>query len=237
MTIDCLKPYMITNQNLNYFFNNDSKKIISKTTKTRDNKSPNIFIPYQNDKLFWVYYYILQGYIEYNLIGSNSFTKEMDLKLELSSSIKQNKHLFKEYKLKRIGDNENELICEKEISFKTFILICIIKRINILYIVENMYYKLIFEDTNDLYLIHNLNHNYGCEKISLSNLPLYQKNRYEIEFYEKPILCMTHYKMEDLTEIAQILKLDLCDENDKRLKKNDLYQSIITKFNIFYKID
>lgn len=237
MTLEYLKPYMITNHNLNYFFNNDNKKIISKTTKKSENKSPNIFIPYQNDKLFWIFYYIQNGYIEYNLIGSNSFTKEMDMKLNLSTIIKKNKSIFKEYKFKRIGDNENEIICEKEISFKTFILLCIIHKINIMYIVDNMYYKIIFEDNDELYLIHNLNNNYGCEKIPLFNLPLYEKNRYHIEFYDKPLLCMTHYKMEDLTELANILKLDLCDENNKKLKKNDLYDNINNKFNIFYKID
>ena len=237
MLLDSLTPFMLTNNNLNYFFNDENKKIIKRTTKKSDLKSPNVFIPYQNDKLFWIFFYMKYGYVEYNLVGSNSFTKEMDIKLNLSKSIKENKSLFKEFKFKKIGDNENELMCEKEMSFKTFIMINIIHNISFIYIVENMYYKYVVEDANECYIIHNLNNNYGCEKIKSDQISIYEKCRFHIENYEKPILCMSKYKMEELNNIAQMLNVEMCDEDNKKLKKNELYDNIIRKFNIFYKIE
>ena len=50
------------------------------------------------------------GYLEYNLVGSNSYSIEVENKIKLTDEIKKNKKFFKDYKLQKINDSINEFI-------------------------------------------------------------------------------------------------------------------------------
>ena len=133
--LNSLNDYVVNRDNM-YKYTKDIdtdyvEKVKKKTTNnsTTNVKNKNFFIPYQEDKLFWIYYYIKHGYIEYNYVSSNSYSVEYESKINLIDKIKNNKSIFKDYKLKKIGDNISELMCNKEISFKTFLLICIVEKI------------------------------------------------------------------------------------------------------------
>lgn len=231
-----LEPCMLTCKNISKFTRYVDKSLKAPEKKkfkmTQPNKS--IFIPYQQDKLFWIYYFIKYGYVEYNMVGSNSYTIETAEKLKLSSDIKTNKTMFKEYKLKKIDDSINEVLSSPEISFKTFELICIINKISFIMIKNNMYHKIIFEGTEDVYIIHIVNSLYGCERISLEDLKNFETNRYKIDNYDKPISCIGAFKVDELVEIATSLDIDVNDENGKKMSKQNLYNFISAKVNNFF---
>jgi len=230
--VDQLIPYMLTCKNISKFTRYIDKPIKMPKPKPFKNKEPSnsIFIPYQEDKLFWIFFFIDKGYVEYNMVGSNSYSTEMDTKILLVSELKQNKSIFKDYKLKKITDSVNELLSSSEISFKTFELICIIKHISIIIIKDNMYHKILFDDSNEVYIIHVVNSMYGCEKINMDDVKNYEMNRYHIENYDKPIKCAGSFKVDELRDLAKTLNVEI----DDKMKKQDLYQLVASKVNSFF---
>ena len=211
---------------------NNEKKVKPKCKKITKEKK--YFIPFQQDKLYWIFYYMKYGYLEYNLVGSNSYSIEVDNKIELTDKIKKNKNIFKDYKLQKINDSINELLCNSEITFKTFLIICILNNISFIFIVDKMYYNLLFDDADKMYLIHLNNGIYGCEKIDVQNIEVYKKNKFELKYYEKAIYSLNTYNMEQITDICNQLNISLLNNEEKKRKKEDLYNSILEKVNIFY---
>ena len=234
--VNNLQSYMLTCKNISTFTRYiDEVKPIPKVKQYKNDKvSQSVFIPYQNDKLFWIYYFTRYGYVDYNMVGSKSYTIEMDLKVALVDKIKNSKPIFKDYKLKKIDEVSSSLLSTPEIDFKTFEILCILYKINFIFIKDNMYHKIISEDTEDIYIIHYVNGMYGCEKIHTSELENYEKNRYRVEYYEKPIGAVGSFKSDELVDIANQLDISLTDDNNKKLKKNELYNYIAIKLNSFF---
>ena len=74
-----LQKYMMNNVNMNKSLDNlyiEAKEINKK--KRKITTVDKYFIPYQKDNLFWIFYYMKYGYLEYNLIGSNSYSIESE---------------------------------------------------------------------------------------------------------------------------------------------------------------
>lgn len=234
--IDNLQSYMLTCKNISTFTRYiDEVKPLPKVKEYKNDKvSQSVFIPYQNDKLFWIYYFIRYGYVEYNMVGSKSYSTEMDHKVLLVDKIKKSKAVLKDYKLKRIDEVSSSLLSMPEINFKTFEILCILYKFNFIFIKENMYHKVISDDAENIYIIHMVNGLYGCERIHTNELENYEKNRYHVEYYEKPIASVGSFKSDELVDIANQLDISLTDDNNKKLKKNELYNYIAIKLNNFF---
>ena len=225
---------MMNNVNMNKSLDNlyiEAKEINKK--KRKITTVDKYFIPYQKDNLFWIFYYMKYGYLEYNLIGSNSYSIESEKKFELIEEIKNNKKIFKDYKLQKINDNIANLSCEHETDFKTFIIICIINNISFIYSRKKIFYSLIFEDAEDIYLIHNNNTSYGCEKVNKNNIEEYKKNKFEIKYYEKPLYSVNNYTLNQIIDMCNMLDIPL-DNTNKKMKKNELYLLIEIEIAQFY---
>jgi hypothetical protein len=234
--INELNAYMLTCKNISTFtrYIDKTVKIPEKKVFKTETANKSIFIPYQEDKLFWIYYFVKYGYVEYNMVGSNSYSIETSEKLRLISEIKAHKAIFKEYKLNKISDSANEILSSPVISFKSFELICIANKISFVMIKHNMYHKIIFDDAEDIYIIHIVNSMYGCEKIKLEDLKNYEINRYKIDNYDKPIACAGSFKINELVDIANNLNVELNDERGKKLSKQSLYNFVYSKINNFF---
>lgn len=234
--INNLQAYMLTCKNISTFTRYiDEVKHVPKVKEYKNDKvSKSVFIPYQDDKLFWIYYYIHHGYVEYNMVGSKSYAIEMEHKVTLVDKIKKSKSIFKDYKLKKIDEVTSGLLSSPEIDFKTFEIICILHEINFVFIKDNMYHKIISDEVNDIHIIHNVNGMFGCEKIQISELENYEKNRYHVEYYDKPISAVGSFKSDDLVDIANQLNISPIDESNRKLKKNELYNLIAIKLNNFF---
>lgn len=235
-TLDNLKPYMLTCKNISKFTRYiDDVKVVPKVKEYKsETVAKSVFIPYQDDKLFWIFYYINSGYVEYNMVGSNSYSVEIAEKIKLVDVMKSKKSIFKEFKLRKINDNINELLSNAFISFKTFELLCIIYNISFVIIKNNMFHKIISDDASEVYIIHIINGLYGCEKINMDELKNYEMNRFEIANYDKPILSVGSFKVDELIDIAKMLDVPFDDIHGKKLNKRDLYLSIASKINNFF---
>ena len=228
-----LESHMMNNENMNKCLDllyRQTNPIINKKRNVVNNK---YFVPYQKDSLFWIYYYMKYGYLEYNLVGSNSYSIETEYKFNLINVIKNNKNVFKDYKLQKINDCIANLSCEGETNFKTFIVLCIVNNISFIYSVKKIYYSLIFDDTEDIFLIHYNNGIYGCEKINNKNIEEYKKNKFEIKYFERPIYSINNYTIDQLKEISNTLDIDI-ESNNKKIKKNELYNLIQCSIAKFY---
>ena len=96
------------------------------------------FTPFQKDKLFWCFYIILNGYEEYEINRSSSFSIEKQIKIETVEKLKSIKEKLKELKLKRT-ELEDELVNKPTISIKGLYALCLVHNISITYIYGRKY--------------------------------------------------------------------------------------------------
>jgi hypothetical protein len=102
----------------------------------RNNAKP--FTPFQKDKLFWCFYIILNGYEEYEMNHSNTFSIEKQLKIETVEKLKSIKEKLKELKLKRT-ELEDELVNKPMITLKGLCALCLVHNVSITYIYGRKY--------------------------------------------------------------------------------------------------
>ena len=104
------------------------------------------FTPFQKDKLFWCFFIILQGYEEYEMNHSNSFSLEKKIKIETVEKLKSIKEKLKELKLKRTELEDNLVNCNT-ISIKGLCALCLVHNISITYVYGRKYYEINKEPT------------------------------------------------------------------------------------------
>lgn len=231
-----MNKYMFSGENLNKLECN-----ISGTLKTPPkNKQTHVQRPKigenvdflflkEKDTLFWCYYIIKYGIASYQVLMNNTFKEEKTIKIQLVESIRDNKELLKKNKWKR-DIIEGDVWSSPSINLQTFMCICAIDQLNIA-IVKNNYMciqdnnpgnekHVIVEDGNK-YKLCILNKDERC--VLIEN---YIKTKWIVGNLNKPLLAISAYKLSELQEIAVKLKIPLLDENDRRLRKNQLYNFI-----------
>lgn len=233
MSINALEPYMFSKNNLNkyYFLSEDSftnlnyKPKKEKTVEKCKNKNFSID---QDDKLFWSFYIFYYGYEEYHLIN-NFFIIEKNLKIENIIKIRENKDLLKSNKIVK-SFVENELANEKQISLITLNALALIYKLNILYIKKRMIFII---NHNDESLINCKNiieekSDKSIDLIKLDNSIIEEilKDYYIVNNINKPINCISYYKLNDLIDICKKLNLDSSNK-----KKTILYTEILNFIN------
>lgn len=208
------------------------------------------FVPGREDQLFWLFFIMLNGFDEYNMITSNSFTLEKELKINYINKIKSNKTMLRNMKFNKLNDIETELINDKCISLKTFHILCVLENIEFVYLDKNVLFSYpeidiselenivsIVNNENEnnslmqtklgkLNIIHKINEHYGYEFVNPKLLLNYIQNRLLISNLEHPLYAISHYKMDELKDIASKLNITLHDEFGISLKKQELYDII-----------
>ena len=234
--LDEINKYMFSGENLNKLECGVSdtlksplknKSIHVKRPKTEDNIDF-LFLK-EKDTLFWCYYIIKYGIASYQVLMNNTFKEEKTIKIQLVESIRDNKELLKKNKWKR-NIIEGDVWSSTFINIQTFMCICAIDKLNIA-IVKNNYMciqenepenetHIIIEDGNK-YKLCILNNDE--RRVLIEN---YVKTKWVVNNINKPLLAISTYKLSELQEIATKLKIPLFDENDKRLRKNQLFNFI-----------
>lgn len=234
-----LESFMLTPKNLVQYTR--SKLKVKYTDKDKDVKkrviryNKNYFVPAHSDKLFWIFFIMKYGFEEYELLGSNIFEKEKSHKIELIQHLKaKNKMLRDTYKFKRLDICESDLLNEEKITFKTFHALCMIHSLNILYINNRTYCKLLCDNDEDdidsLNIIHKVGDDYMFEYMPRIEVTTnYIHSKYEIENYEKPIKSIGSYKLNDLKNMAISMKFP---NNVLEMKKAEIYEKICEYLNI-----
>jgi len=214
-----------------------TKNIIIKEEKEhkKENKIKR-FVPRKNDTLFWIFYIIMNGFSEYELIGSNDFEIEQTEKYKYIDFLRKEecKQLLKKHKFTKIKEDiENELGHTSRIGHKTFFALCICYKINVVFIYRKRRYQIHSSDNDTVHVIHQydppIENPHGRFKYAYEFEPVIEKYKSEEYFnwenIDKPLRCMSYYKVKDLLDICILLKLK--EEDYNKLNKQELYEFIL----------
>ena len=167
----------------------------------------------------YLFYEIYRKINNLDYISFNTYN-EKQVKTKLAEEINKLKIKKKDF----IIDN---LLYDFNIHLITLNAICMYYKINLIFVKEQIYIKMLHnEDSPILVMDNNFNFLDYTESI--------YDTHYEIINLEKPMNCVSYYKLDELIQIA--IKLHL---NYEKIKKQILYDSIynnLVKLNIF-KID
>lgn len=229
-----------TNANTKTDNQTDKKQIVKHmdaNNANNANKKNPLFIPNQQDALFWCFYIMKNGDTKYEMLPNKNSLIAKQIKIELISTIRNNKDIIKTYKFDTKTNIESNLANDNNINAKTFFSLCAVENINVIYISKKTYFELLMNDSNMIYIIREIPsqskyyNKYGFEMATNETLDNIRSSLYKIENVDKPIKAVSSYKVQDLIEICSKLAIETINkETGKAKSKNDLYQSIIQYF-------
>lgn len=230
-----------TNKNNN---NNIKPKINNANTNThkmntnkakQTNKQNNIYKPRQQDSLFWCFYIIKHGFINYEMeIGGKHFFVEKNEKINYVEKLRKNKELLKLHKIKPFTEVEDDLTNQTTISIKTFFALCALENINVILVNKHKYYELICSDDGPINIVHkNMTEHWielqndNNDDNDNNNVKKYRDTYLKLETFDSSLKSISAYKVEELNEICSKLGLDA---ELKKLNKNKLTKKAIYEF-------
>ena len=197
-----------------------------------------IFIPNQEDALFWCFYIIKNGYTKYDFLNNKNSLMSMQMKIEMVDLIRKNKDIVKMYKLDTISNLESNLANDKCLNLNTFLSLCCVENINIVFIKKNTYYEIQMNDTDKSFIVYEIQNKtkyskkYGYEIGTTEKVNKIKNTHFRLETINKPIKSISAYKVNELIEICQKLSLDIYNNvTGKQKTKKELYELIILYFN------
>lgn len=230
-----LQDYMLSEENI-------KKTLVMKLeTSVRSFKSKmedknmkpksSIFVPKEKDSLFWCFFIMKYGDVKYETTDNKNIIIEKKNKIEYVEKIRKEKQIVKTYKFATLTHIENNLANDNYLDIKTFLTLCAIENLNILFVKNKTYYELLMNDSNELHIVHLLqNDKYGYE-INPTNAEQIKSTYYKLDNIDKPIKSMSGYKISELIEICQKLAIDTINKETNKSKcKKDLYEAIIQYF-------
>ena len=231
LDLTCLNDFFLNKTNIEQL----TKKIcfISDNVKEREDKKENKKEKEKNinknDKLFWYWYIIQYGISRYEMIGKNSYKKEMEIKTSLVETIHKQKKELKKLKFK-IPDIEQDILYSKEISIKSLMVILFIHKINLFFYTDIYYYETVhlFDKTIVIYYNNETQHYDLKDNI---NKEVIKKEKYNIESLDKKIRAISNYKADDIKIIANKLNIDIMKTTGKSYTKKELYEKIVQKLS------
>ena len=235
--LNSCKKYEFNNENLkNKLYKEHIKKKQVKMKKIVEKKcneeKKNIFIPEEEDSLFWCYIIYKYGYSEYELKREKKYESITNLKINLVYTIRENKELLKKLKLRKTKIEEN-LTSDKKINLDTFLFLIAVNEMNILYIDKHTYYEESYSDEEKRCIIkyEKDQDKYGLLDITAEELEKMKENKLHILNLSKPIKALSSYKVPELKEMCKILNIDIMKTTTKCRTKKELYQLIQEKIN------
>lgn len=213
-------------------------KIMLKKRKKINVAACSYYVPIEQDSLFWCYYIIKNGDVQYEMLRNRNILTTKQLKIELVSKIRENKQIVKTFKFDTISNIESNLANDNNISIKTIMTLFAIDNINVIFISKKTYYELLTNDSNTIYIVREIdnsqlkyNKQYGYEISTEALLTDIRSSLYQVESLDKPIKSLSSYKISDLLNIANKLAIEVVNkETGKNKTKNELYESIIQHF-------
>ena len=125
-------------------------------------------------------------------------------------------------KPKMKDDVELNLMYGTKIDLKTLNVLCIFYKINLLYVKDNIFIKMFYNDKP-----------YATNEIIYMNKTIQPmidvSSKYEVNL-DKPLRCASYYKIDDLRQISTQLHLPI--ENSKKQQLYDSIHNVLSKLNI-----
>ena len=239
-----LHDYMLNENNIQRSLrfkinqNKDSKeKTIKSSSYTENKQTQEIFIPVEQDSLFWCYFIIKNGDIKYETIYNKNDLVAKQMKIDLVNVVRKNKDIVKMYKLDTITSIESNLANDTFLNSKTFLTLCAIENINVIYISKKTYFELMMNDTDVVYIVYEKPsknkyfNKYGFELGNNETIENIRTTLYKVDKIDKPIRSLSYYKVEELVNICFKLAIETTNLNTGKTKsKKDLYEAIIQYF-------
>ena len=243
------EPYILNDNNMLSYLKykviksnivNKPNNIDSKNERKYGNNQPNkysLFIPKEEDTLFWCYYIIFSGESSYEMMNVKNSLLAKQIKINYIDKIRKNKQTIKIYKFDTITNIENNLANENNININSVMTLCAIDKINIIFIRKNTYYELLMNDTEPIYIIRETEYKtkyckkYGFEIADSTILEQIRTTLYKVETLNKPIKSLSSYKVQELIDICNKLGIEIKQiDTGKNKSKNELYESLIQYF-------
>jgi hypothetical protein len=239
-----LQYYILNEDNINRFLEIKIKCNVKEkqpVLQLQNKIKSKIFIPREKDTLFWCFYILKNGDSKYETMYNKNDIVARQIKIECIEKIRKNKQTVKTYKFDSICNIESNLANDKSLNIKTFLTLCVIENMNVLFVNNKTYYELYMNDSKSVYVVYCLNNKdnkdnnyylrYGFELVSIDNTIDIKSNLYRIDNVDKPIKSFSSYKVADLIDICNKLAIEIKNkETGKNKSKNELYESIIQYF-------
>ena len=218
---------------------NNVESKIKNIIEAKDNQinKSSLFIPKEEDTLFWCYYIISSGESSYEMMNVKNSLIAKQIKINYIDTIRENKQTIKMYKFDTMSNIENNLANENNININSFMSLCAINKINIIFIKKNTYYELLMNDTEPIYIIRETEFKskyckkYGYEIANSVLLEEIRTRLYKVDALNKPIKALSSYKVQDLIDICNKLAINIKNaDTGKNKSKNELYESLIQYF-------
>jgi hypothetical protein len=191
--------------------------------------SEQFLLPRFNDTLFWCYYIIKNGMSNYEMVHSDGFKDSSEIKIGLVYTVREHKELLKLNKWKK-NIIEDELANQKTISITTFMCICAISNINIVYIDGRKVYTLMNNEDTQCNIIEKTSHGYsvfiGDDEEKNKKRQECIENLWQIDNLKKPLRGISTYKAKELQNICGKLQIDILSDKKMPKKKSILYKLI-----------
>lgn len=204
--------------------------------------------PKQRDTLFWCFYIMKYGDIQYETLDVINVVIEKKLKYECIEKIRENKQMIKTYKYATMSHLENQLANEKNIDLPTFLTLCVLENMNVFHIHNKTWFELRMNDGDQFFILNKMDrtgttkhgmHGYSCIACTTTNpitnqqLQTYKSNMFQITNIEKPLKALSSYKVSELIEICNQLGLNIVNlENGKNKNKAELYELLVQYFGL-----
>jgi len=187
-----------------------------------------LFIPPQDDKLFWCYFVIKYGLHSYDLLGSHFFETEKNIKFELIEEIRNKKEVLKANQFKPISSFEDDLANNNVISLKTFMALLCIENKNIVFVEDKKIYISIRNESDDVFVLYKKENNVSYYELDLhfdkTTLNAFKENYIVVPSFSIKLKAISSYKLEELKEMCVKFGINIPTTN--KILKQDLYDKI-----------
>jgi len=267
MLLSTLEPFMITATMLqtsnNHKIENDNLSNEKMKLSCSIKKSPPLsapilldkstFIPFQKDTLFWCFYIMKYGQENYNLLGEHTFVLEKKLKFQYVEDCRKQSDYLKSKKLIGMNDLENQLANDGVIQLGTFLSLCVLENLNVIYFNSTTYYEIISTECGITHVVEkqqtptslkyrNSKPNasvYGYVGLLNEHLKTHKLSCYKMETLDKPLKCISSYKVKEIEDICHLFNINIFSEekkeynsHNKKKTKSELYHYLQKQLEI-----
>lgn len=188
------------------------------SSKSKDEKG-GLFVPKEHDTLFWCFYRMHHGELDYDMLAHKNEVTSSRLKIELVDQVRAHKPLLKSLKLDNVEQN---LVHDTRITPKTFLALCAIHKLNVVFVRNRAMIEQWSTEGGQVFVVMQHGHQFGYKVATLSDLDALRAQNMVVEHLDKPLKAISGYTLADLTAKAEKLGVTL----DAKPTKQALYETI-----------
>ena len=225
--------------NTNIMLDNLNKSI--KKDQESQKKDNTLFFPKEKDQLFWCYYILANGHIKYETLDTLKFITEKNEKLKCIETLRFHKKILSANKIRGLDSIESNLVNDKAIDTKTFMALCAVSNINIMFVHRRKVFEFIpdVDNESNINIIHQYDEpsvRYAYETdVNNERIAIYKNSQdipesstvyFKSNSISNPLKAISSYKVAELKDLCVKLKLIDSKEIVKKTKPQ-LYEIII----------